>query len=265
MPSFQERYGPWALITGASSGIGAEFARQLAAHRLNLVLVARRHDRLEHLALQLSERHNIRTRTIVADLSQPDFMSSIRPTTDHLEIGLLVNNAGFGLTGGLLDNDLEKELSLLNVNCRAPLILAHEFGRKMAERNRGGIIFLASMMGYMSAPLWANYAASKAYSLFLGEAMWAELRKQGVDVLALCPGATRTEFARVAGVREFRGIGMSVAPVVSLALRKLGKKPSVIAGWQNRALCLLTKFMPKRLRLAAWLKILQRISKDSTS
>jgi hypothetical protein len=165
MPSFQERYGPWALITGASSGIGAEFARQLAALGLNMVLVARRRDRIEHLALQLSERHNIRTRTIAADLSPSDFMSSIGPMTEELEIGLLVNNAGFALTGGFWDHALEKELELLNVNCRAPLILAYEFGRKMIERKRGGIIFLASMVGFASVPFWANYAASKASEL----------------------------------------------------------------------------------------------------
>jgi hypothetical protein len=264
MPSFQERYGPWALITGASSGIGAEFARQLAAQGLNLVLVARRKDRLDALALQLSKQHTIETKAVVADLSQTDFMSAIRPATDNLEIGLLVNNAGFALTGGVLDHDLEKELSLLNVNCRAPLILAHEFGRKMVERKRGGIIFLASVMGYLSAPLWANYAASKAYNLFMGEAMWAELRKQGVDVLALCPGATRTEFDEVAGVKSFERMGMTVEPVVSVALRALGRKPSVVAGWQNRLLCSLAKFVPRRVRLSVWLNIMQRIAKGST-
>jgi len=261
MKSFHERYGPWALITGASSGLGAEFARQLAARGLNLVLVARRKKRLDDLAQQLSKPYNVQIETIAADLSKPDFMSSIRPATQSREIGLLVNNAGFALTGPVLDHSLEAELSLLDVNCRAPLILAHEFGRRMMERKRGGIIFLASLAGFMSFPMWANYAASKAYNLYLGEAMWAEMRERGVDVLALCPGATRTEFGEVAGVAGFGGFQMTVGPVVSLALGKLGKKPSVIAGWRNRSLYFLEKFMPRRLSLAIRLKILRRIAK----
>jgi hypothetical protein len=261
MKSFQERYGPWALVTGASSGIGAEFTRQLAARGLSLVLVARRTNRLDDLARELSKRYNVQIEVITADLSKPDFMSSIRPATQSLEIGLLVNNAGFALTGPVLDHSLEAELSLLDVNCRAPLILAHEFGGKMLERRRGGIIFLASLAGFMSFPMWANYAASKAYNLFMGEAMWGELRDRGVDVLALCPGATRTEFGEVAGVESVGGFAMTVEPVVSVALRKLGKKASVIAGWRNRILYFLEKFMPRRLSLEIRLKIMRRIAK----
>jgi uncharacterized protein len=241
--TFKERYGLWALVTGASSGIGAEFSIQLAAMGLNLVLVARRKQRLDDLAQRLEEKNKIQVRTLRADLSQPDFMSAILLATQSIEVGLLVNNAGFGLAGNFLDHQLEKEVALLNVNCRAPLILTHEFGRKMIERRRGGIIFVSSVSGYIATPIEATYAASKAYELFLAESLWYELKKEGVDVLALCPGSTITEFHDLAGTRAVAA--MPVKPVVALALKKLGKTPSVIAGWHNRLLVSSIKFVPR--------------------
>jgi short-subunit dehydrogenase len=241
--TFKERYGPWALVTGASSGIGAEFSIQLAEMGLNLVLVARRKQRLDDLAHQLEERNKIQVRTLRADLSQPDFMSAILLATRSIEVGLLVNNAGFGLAGNFLDHELERELALLDVNCRAPLILTHEFGRKMAERGRGGIIFVSSVSGYLATPLEATYAASKAYELFLAESLGYELKSNGVDVLALCPGNTITEFHELAGIKNVAA--MPVKPVVALALKKLGKKPSAIAGWHNRLLVSVIKFAPR--------------------
>lgn len=245
MESFRERYGPWALVTGASAGLGAEFARQLAAKRINLILVARRKERLETLASELEGQYNVEVKAIAADLARSDFMSSIRPVLQTLELGLLVNNAGFGLVGNFLENDLERELEMLNVNCRAPLILAHEVGRQMVERKRGGIIFVSSTSGFTVTPFMTHYAASKAYDLFLGEGLWSELKEHGVDVLALCPGGTRTEFHELAGIKPFGA--MPVEPVVSLALRKLGKKISVIAGWHNRVMVYLAGHSLRRI------------------
>ena len=133
--TFVERYGPWALVTGASAGIGAEFARQLSEMGLNLVVVARRRKRLEDLASDLESKNKVQVRIVTADLSQPNFLPVILSVTNSIEVGLLVNNAGFGLAGHFLEHELEEELHLLNVNCRAPLILTHEFGRQMAQRN----------------------------------------------------------------------------------------------------------------------------------
>jgi short-subunit dehydrogenase len=246
--TFKERYGPWALVTGASSGIGAEFSSQLAELGLNLILLARRKQRLDDLAQQLEARNNIQVRTLRADLSQPDFMSDILSATQSIEVGLLVNNAGFGLAGNFFDHRLERELALLDVNCRAPLILAHEFGRQMVARRRGGIIFVSSVSGYIPTPVEATYAASKAYELFLAESLWYELKKDGVDVLALCPGVTVSEFHDLAGIKPVAA--MPVNPVVALALKKLGKKPSVIAGWHNRLLVSLIKFIPRWMTTA---------------
>jgi len=243
--TFKERYGPWALITGASSGIGAEFARQLAALGLNLILVARRKQRLDDLARQLEGADKITVQTIAADLSRPDFLPLIASAIGSMEVGLLVNNAGFGLAGEFVDHELEKELALLDVNCRATLVLTHVFGRQMAQRQRGGIIFVSSVSGFIATPFAAHYAASKAYDLFLAESLGYELKQHGVDVLALCPGSTATEFHVVAGSRPVAA--MAVAPVVDLAIKTLGKKPVAIPGWHNGLLVSVLKFTPRRL------------------
>ncbi|MCX8035641.1 MAG: SDR family NAD(P)-dependent oxidoreductase [Candidatus Sumerlaeia bacterium] len=250
MSSFSERYGPWALITGASSGIGAEFARRLAARGLNVLLAARRKERLDALAEEL-KAGGVEARSVEADLSRADFLPTLLAAADGLEVGLLVNNAGFGTSGEFLANPLERELAMLDVNCRAPLALAHEFGRAMVARRRGGIIFVASIMAHLSAPYWTGYAATKAHNLLMAEGLWYEMKQRGVDVLALCPGATDTEFKDVAGIRA-RYPQMPVGPVVAAALQALGRKPSVIAGFQNRAAYLLLKLLPRRLATMAW-------------
>jgi len=243
--TFVERYGPWALVTGASAGIGAEFARQLSEKGLNLVLVARRRQRLEDLARDLESRNKVQVRIVTVDLSQPDFLPTILSVTNSIEIGLLVNNAGFCLAGHLIEHELEKELQLLDVNCRAPLVLTHVFGRQMAQRKRGGIIFVSSVSAYIATPFEASYAASKVYELFLAESLGYEFKKKGVDMLALCPGSTDTEFHAIAGSRPVAA--MAVEPVVRLALKKLGKTSVAIPGWHNRLLVYLLKFTPRRV------------------
>lgn len=243
--TFVERYGPWALVTGASAGIGAEFARQLSEMGLNLVVVARRRQRLEDLARDLESRNKVQVRIVTADLSQSAFLPLILSKTESIDVGLLVNNAGFGIAGKFLEHELEKELALLDVNCRAPLILTHFFGRQMAQRKRGGIIFVSSVSGYIATPYESSYAASKVHELFLAESLRYELGKEGVDVLALCPGSTDTEFHEIAGSRPVAA--MAVKPVVQLALQKLGKKPAAIPGWHNRLLVYLLKVTPRRM------------------
>jgi uncharacterized protein len=243
--TFVERYGPWALVTGASAGIGAEFARQLSEKGLNLVLVARRRQRLEDLARDLESRNKVQVRIVTVDLSQSDFLPTILSVTNSIEIGLLVNNAGFGLAGHLIEHELEKELQLLDVNCRAPLVLTHVFGRQMAQRKRGGIIFVSSVSAYIATPFEASYAASKVYELFLAESLGYEFKMKGVDMLALCPGSTDTEFHEIAGSRPVAA--MAVEPVVRLALKKLGKTSVAIPGWHNRLLVYLLKFTPRRV------------------
>jgi hypothetical protein len=242
MRDFKERFGPWAVVTGASSGIGKDFARRLAEKGLNLVLVARREDRLRQLADQLRSRHAVDVRIVAADLVLTDFLRPIEEATRDVQVGLLVNNAGIATVGNLLDNDLEAELALLQVNVRAPLILAHHFGNSMRQRGRGGIIFVASTLAFAAVPGWGNYAASKAYALALAEALAKELASAGVSVMALCPGATRTELW-APGAKPF--MAMEPRSVVEIALKKLGKRTTVVAGFANWITTVSTRLLPR--------------------
>jgi short-subunit dehydrogenase len=242
MSEFVERFGPWALVTGASSGIGEAFARRLAEIGLNLVLVARRADRLRNLADELKGRCPVSTRVVSADLSQRDFLPVVEQATADLQVGLLVNSAGVATTGKFLDNDLAAELALLDINNRAPLILAHHFGRLMQQRGQGGIIFVASTVAFSGVPSWSNYAASKAHDLVFAEGLAKELRKDAISVLALCPGPTRTELWP-AGTKPL--FPMQPKAVVDIALKKLGRKTTVVAGWKNRLAVFSTRMLPR--------------------
>jgi len=246
MQSLIDKYGKWALITGASSGIGAEFAMQLAALNFNLVLVARRKDKLENLSAELIAKNNIETLVISLDLSSPDFLETLIPQTNHLDIGLLINNAGFAITGSFLNDQLANQLSLLDVNCKAPLILSHYFGNRMLSRGSGGIINIASTAAFLPLPYWSNYAASKAYLLSFSEGIWHELKHKGIDVLAVCPGPTQTEFASIAKV-NFKG--MTANDVVNYALKNIGKKSSTIVGFANQFSTFLLRFFSRNLMI----------------
>lgn len=247
---FLRKYGPWALVTGASSGIGATFGRRLAELGFNLVLVARRRPRLQKIADELSASYGVQVRIVAADLSTADFLDALVEATREISIGLLVNNAGFAVTGRLIEHDLEAELSLLHTNCRAPLILSHYYGRQMSGRGKGGIINVSSASALMPIPFWANYSSSKVYLLHLSEALWFELGKQGVDVLAVCPGSTDTEFGKIAGT-NLRG--MPAAKVVDCALKNLGKKPSVMVGFVYALSDFMLRFISRKsaVRLAS--------------
>jgi uncharacterized protein len=244
--AFSRRYGPWALVTGASSGLGAEFARQLAVDGLSLVLVARRTAPMEALATELKAKHGIEVRVLGADLSREDEIDRLLAAVEDLEIGLLVNNAGFGVTGDFLDAPIERNLELLHLNCRAPVTLSHALGRKMRDRKRGGIVFTASLAAWQAMPGWTLYAASKNWDLMLAEGLHFELKEHGVDVLALCPGATRTEFGDIARASNvFKKNAMNPPEVVAAGLAALGHTTHVVTGWQNKASAALTRLMPR--------------------
>jgi len=243
---FKDKYGPWALITGASSGIGEEFANQLAAKGLNLVLVARREEKLEDLALQLASKFEVQVKTVKADLFRDGFIESIRNITDDLEIGLLVNNAGLWKMGEYFKIGLDEEIKMIDLNIKAPAILTHHFAKKMAERKRGGVINVSSMFAYMGVPFSTVYAATKAYELAKSEGLWYELKPYGVDVLSLNPGFTRSEMTRDF---DFSHIPMSImepVQVVQTALKSLGRKSQVIPGVMNKILGVLSKRVMSR-------------------
>jgi short-subunit dehydrogenase len=243
---FAQRYGPWALITGASTEIGAEFADQLAERGINLVLIARRRARVKELACRLESMYGVQVVRISADLAQPDFMSALEPATQSLDIGLLISNAEFATAGSFLAHDIECEVAQLHVNCRAPLILAHVYGNRLARRGKGGIIFASSVSGYVANSFETNYAANKIYELFLTEALRYELAALGIDVLALCPGIADSEFQVISGNQT---VGqMPVRPVVEIALDQLDRKSAALANWHNRLLFGLLQCAPRRLQ-----------------
>ncbi len=233
--SFSARYGPWALITGASRGLGAEFARQCAEYGLNTVLIATNADLLQTQADSLKKYYGVEVKTIVVDLSREDILQQIVPITDSMEIGLLVNNAGLSKVSPFLNLSLDQLVKQLHVNARAGLILTHHFSRKMAERRRGGIIFLSSGSAMYGTACSANYAGTKAYNLILAESLWYELGRYGVDVLGFMAGSTKTPGWDANAPKPDRFVKvMEVKPTVAEALKALGKRPSLIAGKSNR-------------------------------
>ena len=231
MSKFKDYFGPWALITGASSGIGEEFARQIAAQGLNLIITARREDRLQKLATELAAKHGIEVRTVGLDLVQSNFMDTLVPAVEGLEIGLLINNAGIEMGGAFYKSPLENHLRVQFLNATAPTILTHHFCRPMIERKKGGIIFTASVSSFFPVPYMGNYAPTKAYILSLADGLNLELGRKGIKVQALCPGYTRTEMSE--GVPDSIMM-MQPEKVVRKSLHKLiGGYPSVVPGWIN--------------------------------
>ncbi|UCE84865.1 MAG: SDR family oxidoreductase [Deltaproteobacteria bacterium] len=230
-PSLRERYGEWALVTGASAGIGADFARALAREGVSCVLTARREERLRELADELEKTHAISTRIVAVDLSEPDAADRVADAVTDLEISILVNNAGVGYAGRFEKQDVDRLRAMVQLNCVAPVVLTARLLPGMRERGRGAVIVVGSVAGNQPLPLHGVYAATKAFDQLFGESLWGELRGSGVDVLVLQPGSTESEFHEVAG--ELPHWGEPSETVVAVALEALGQQPSVISGWFN--------------------------------
>ena len=185
-------YGPWALVTGASSGIGEEFARQAAANGLNVVLVARREERLKEIAAELTTHHGIETRVLPVDLAEDGAFEAIIEGTDGLDIGLVISNAGAGNPGPFISLPHDRLREIVRLNVFAHLDLAHHFGKKLAERGRGGLLLVSAVAAAGGLPFMANDSTTKAYVLNLGEALNVELRQAGVNVTVLVPVLVNT-------------------------------------------------------------------------
>ena len=236
-PAFSQQYGPWALVAGASEGIGRAFALELAERGLSLVLTARRDGPLLSLAREIEARFAVKARTLAIDLARPDLVESIAHASSDIEIGLVVYNAAYAPIGSFLTLELEQHQRSIDVNCRGPLALAHHFGRAMAQRQRGGIILMSSMSGLQGTALVTTYAATKAFDMVLAEGLWAELRAQHVDVLTCVAGATRTPTFESTNPQDAGSLArpMEAEQVAREALAALGQGPSVIPGRLNRA------------------------------
>lgn len=249
--------GSTALITGASKGLGKVFAETLAARGMNLVLVARSGDVLNALAENLAARYGVQCTPLNVDLGSPDAAIHIGEEVERrgIQVDLLVNNAGLGLTGSFLSHELKKEQSAIQVNVQAVVALAHLFGSRMAKRGKGGIINIASNASFQPLPHMAIYAATKAFVLFFSEALRFELAGMGVHVMAACPGPTATSF--------FDGVSTNVSPkdmdssesVVQNTLKAFDRRKAVAYPGRTsvRAATWASRLLPRGLvvRLAA--------------
>jgi uncharacterized protein len=242
-----ESYGPWAMVAGASTGLGEAFARQLASRGLNLLLIARRQDALDTLAVELRVKHDIEVRTLAADLARPDLATCVQDFAAGLEIGLLVYNAAASAIGPFLDHSLDEHLKVIDVNCRGPVILARLFGAAMAERGHGGILLMTSTAGSQGGPWISTYAASKAFNLVLAEGLWDELGTRGVDVVACRAGAIATPGYAASKPRPSHVPVLSADYVAEQALHALGRGPSVVPGLFYRlSAFFMDRLMPRR-------------------
>lgn len=238
MAAFAERYGPWALVAGASEGLGAAFCRQLAAHGVHVALVARRAGPLEALAAELRGA-GVETRCFALDLSKRGDLEALVRDTAGLDVGLVVLNAALAPIGELLERPLDEHRALLALNCGAALELSHAFGQRFVARGRGGLVFMSSLASLQGTALTAHYAASKAYLRVLAEGLWEELGPKGVDVTCCLAGPTDTPTWERGGAKP---VGLFHLPrvqpadeVVSATLRALGKTPVVVPSAMNRA------------------------------
>jgi uncharacterized protein len=234
---FKERFGPWALITGASSGIGREFARQLAKVGLNTVLIARRRALLQEAGASLAKDFGVQYRVITADFAEEGFVETLGNSTDDLDIGLVVSNAGSPSPGGFLSKDRDELAGQLRLNALSHLDIAHHFGRKLAARGRGGLIFVSAMGAEKGIPYMANDSGAKAYVQCLAQALHVELLPVRVHVTVVSPGPTETEAFAILGLTPdtMPMKPMSVEQCVSEAIRGLAANRSlVIPGRMNR-------------------------------
>jgi short-subunit dehydrogenase len=190
--SFAPRYGAWAVVAGASEGLGAAFADELAARRLNLVLLARRAERLGAIKERLQSERGIEVRVEACDLASRDLPVVLEKVTRGIEVGVAVYNAAHAPIGEVLDRPLDDLLRVVDVNVRGPLVFARTLAPAMASRGRGAIVLMSSLAGFQGTPRIATYAASKAFNTVLGEGLWRELGPRGVDVVVSCAGAIRT-------------------------------------------------------------------------
>ena len=232
-----DRYGPWAVVAGASTGIGACFSQQLAAKGLNLVMIALGGTGLEQQAAKLEQRFGIETLALEMDLADPKTVEQLRQYLPQRQVGLLAYVACHSVIGEFLNVPLADKLKMVDVNVRAPLLFINELAPAMQRRGQGGILLMSSLSGFQGTAMVATYAATKAFNTLLAEGLWSELQDDGVDVLAVVAGATHTPTFDALTPQHMQKSVYPMEPeaVVLEALQQLGHKPTHIVGRMNRA------------------------------
>lgn len=228
------KYGSWAVVTGASSGIGRAFAEQLGAEGFNLVLIARNEMALSDFAIHLAHTFGIETTVLSLDFSDNNATEQMIMACDELDVGLFVASAGFGTSGLFINSILEDELGMVDVNCRTVTAQVHYFARKFSSNKRGGIVLLSSIVAFQGVPLSSNYAATKAYIQTMAEGLHFEMKPFNVDVLAVAPGPVRSGFAERAKLSPTQLEAPDVVAKQSLAA--LGRKVTVRPGFLAKLL-----------------------------
>lgn len=248
----KEKYGPWSLVTGASSGIGKDLAHRLAECGLNLLVVSRDEKKLKQLASEIKEQHNVEVQIFPCDLSDEVSVNELIGFTNGMEIGSLVASAGFGTSGKFLNQSIHEEVNMIQVNCIAAVMLAHHFAQQFAQQKRGGIILMSSLVAFQGVPFASNYAATKAYIQSLAEGLAIELKPHNVDVLAAAPGPVSSGF----GTRANMKMSQSLTPsqVGLPILKSLGRKTTVLPGFLTKLLVYSLRTVPR------WAKV--RIMKE---
>lgn len=252
----------WALVTGASSGLGLEFADLLAAQKVNLVLAARRQEPMVKLASDLRRKYGIDVLVEAVDLASPGAAARLKSALDErpVAIDILINNAGYGLYGDFLDTPVERTVNMIQLNVSALTELTYLFGRDMAARRSGYILLVASLLALQAVPTYAAYAATKAYVLSLGEALHNELRPHGIVVTTLCPGHTSTSFDAAAGAvvsPMLHVLTMRPRPVVGSGIRALLRgRAMVVPGLSNKIAAFTNRLSPRSMQRATMRRIM---------
>jgi hypothetical protein len=245
---FRNQYGPWALVTGASSGIGLELAERLAESGLNIILHGRRSLELQKISTRIAHQYSVQTKVISSDLTSDEGVQAVISACENIDIGLLVASAGFGTSGYFHESNINNEIGMLRVNCEALLRLTHYFSQRFIKQQRGGIVLLSSIVAFQGVPLAAHYAATKAYVQSLGEALSRELKPFGINVLTAAPGPVASGFGERANMKM--DISLKTHQVGNQILHALGKKSIVLPG-------MLTKILVGSLSLVPrWGKVL---------
>jgi short-subunit dehydrogenase len=253
------KYGPYALVTGASEGIGRAFAEELAKLGFEVILVARRTELLDELAKRLEEKYGVMCPVITADLTNPEDFEDVFLKIKNLDIGLFVCNAGFGTAGDFLNSDLSNELNMLSLNCATLTAMTHYFGNKFRQKGKGGIILLSSIVALQGVARSAHYSATKAYVHTLGEALQVEWQGSGVDLLIVAPGPVETGFA----LRSKMELGNAATPdtVARESIGALGRRKVVRPGLLAKKLAFLLSTVPRWAKVKIMSSVMSGMTK----